>query len=87
MRRRGVGYVSRVTGVPERTLQAWSDRGLLEPDRTTRRSRRRFRDEDVFRAAFLRSLREEGIELRRAARALERFERRIPHLEAAELEP
>lgn len=70
-----LGELAQSTGVPRRTLQRWVERGLLVPTRAYRRAQRRYDATDVARAAFIQALRDEGIGVARAVRALDRYER------------
>jgi DNA-binding transcriptional MerR regulator len=65
-----IGHLSRLSGVPVKTIRFYSDEGLLPPSGRTHAGHRRYDETDLARLQLIRSLRELGVDLTTISAAL-----------------
>lgn len=67
----GIGEVSEITGIPQRQLRYWQERGLIKTEEGSS-STRRFNYLEIKRILLIKELLEEGYTLDAAAKKLEK---------------
>lgn len=73
----GIGEVSEITGVPQRKLRYWQDKGIIDTVRDTEGGTRRFDYLNVKKVLLIQELLEEGYTLDAAAEKVESRMKRL----------
>jgi MerR family transcriptional regulator, global nitrogen regulator len=67
----GIGEVAEITGIPQRQLRYWEQKGIIKPLIEGGSSTRRFKYQEIKKILLIKDLLEEGYTLERASKKVE----------------